>query len=42
MRRAVAQRAEAIYRERFEDKESGTLPVTFQVGELSLQQAVYT
>lgn len=31
MRRAVAQRAEAIYKERFADKETGTLPATFQV-----------
>ena len=30
MRKATAQRAAAIYQERFEDKESGTLPVTFQ------------
>lgn len=30
MRKAVAQRAAEIYKERFEEKESGTLPVTFQ------------
>ena len=30
MRKAVAQRAAEIYKERFEEEESGTLPVTFQ------------
>lgn len=30
MRKAVARRAAEIYKERFEEKQSGTLPVTFQ------------
>lgn len=30
MRKAVAQRAAEIYKERFEEEETGTLPVTFQ------------
>ncbi|DBB03612.1 hypothetical protein WJX82_000053 [Trebouxia sp. C0006] len=31
MRKATAQRAAAIYKERFEDQDSSTLPATFQV-----------
>ena len=34
MRKAVSQRAAAIYAERFEEKETGTLPVTFQASSL--------
>ena len=30
MRKATAQRAAAIYKERFEDQASSTLPATFQ------------
>jgi hypothetical protein len=30
MRKATAQRAAAIYKERFEDQDSSTLPATFQ------------
>ena len=35
MRKAVAKRAAEIYKERFEEKESGTLPVTFQASPVS-------
>ena len=34
MRKAVSQRAAAIYAERFEEKQTGTLPVTFQASSL--------
>ena len=40
MRKATAQRAAAIYKERFKDQDSSTLPATFQACDSTYRESV--